>query len=87
VKAKTEFKVGDEVTVRENLTRGSVYGGAYFNAQMESLRGRKAKIATKRLYDIIDDYCYSINIDGGLWTWSAAMFEPQKKKFNSLKVS
>ena len=86
MKAKMEFKVGDKVTIRENLTRGSVYGGVQFNSEMESLCGRKAMIVTKHLYDIIDDCCYSINIDGGLWTWSAAMFEPQKKKFNSLEV-
>lgn len=86
MKAKTEFEIGDEVIIREDLIGGNIYG-IYFNPAMEAYRGRKAVILSKRPGSIIPgSFCYSINLDEGLWSWSATMFKPKKKQFNSLEA-
>ena len=86
MKAKTEFEIGDEVIIREDLVGGNIYSNVYFSSTMEAYRGRKAVILSKRPGSIIPgSFCYSINLDEGLWTWSATMFKPQKRQFNGLE--
>ena len=87
MKATTEFEVGDEVIIREDLIGGNTYGTIYFNPAMEAYRGRKAVILSKRPGSIItNSFHYSINLEEGLWGWSATMFKPKKKQFNSLEA-
>ena len=85
MKAKTEFEIGDEVIIREDLVGRNIYGGIFFNPMMEAYRGLKAVILTKRCSIITNSFHYSINLDKGLWGWSATMFNPPKKQFNSLE--
>ena len=87
MKAKTEFEIGDKVIIREDLIGGNIYSNVYFNSTMEAYRGRKAVILSKRPSSITPgSFCYSINLDEGLWCWSATMFKPKKKQFNSLEA-
>lgn len=80
---KIEFEIGDKVIIREDLIGGNTYGTIYFNPSMKRFCGRKAIIVDKRSGSAPGSFCYSINIDEGLWVWSATMFK--KKQFNGLE--
>lgn len=86
MKAKTEFEIGDEVIIRENLVGRNTYGCVFFNPAMEKFCGRKAIIVEKYSGSAPGSFCYFINIDGRTWFWSAAMFKPKKKQFNGLEA-
>ena len=85
MKAKTEFEIGDRVIIREDLIGGGIYNTIYFNPSMGEFCGHKAIIVEKYSGSAPGSFCYSINIDGRKWCWSAIMFKPQKRQFTGLE--
>ena len=72
-----KFKVGDKVTIREDLSRHELN----VVSDMEQYRG---KVATITGVKGIDDY--SIDLDDGWWHWDDSMFEEikeEKEKFRA----
>ena len=70
------YKVGDKVKIREDLIDEENYGCANFVEPMEEYKGQIAEITMT--YDD-GEYGYLIDIDGGVWHWSAEMFEDECK--------
>ncbi|WP_270525772.1 hypothetical protein [Longibaculum muris] len=68
-----KFKVGDKVTIREDLEVGSVYGDWSLNCIMAYHKGRKAIIIK------VNRGAYHIDLDGGLYSWTDEMLEPYKE--------
>ena len=72
-----KFKVGDKVTIREDLSRHELN----VVSDMEQYRG---KVATITGVKGIDEY--SIDLDDGWWHWDDSMFEEikeEKEKFRA----
>lgn len=67
-----KYKVGDKVKIREDLIDEENYGCANFVEPMEEYKGQIAEITMT--YDDGEDG-YLIDIDNGVWYWSAEMFE------------
>lgn len=67
-----EYKVGDKVKIREDLIDEECYGASRFVELMEEYKGQTAEIIIA--YEADGDG-YIIDIDGGVWFWSAEMFE------------
>lgn len=68
-----KYKVGDKVKIREDLIDEENYGSANFVEPMEEYKGHTAEIIFT--YDDGSEDGYLIDIDGGVWYWSAEMFE------------
>lgn len=66
-----KYKVGDKVKIREDLIDEENYGCANFVEPMEEYKGQIAEITMT--YDDGEDG-YLIDIDNGVWYWSAEMF-------------
>jgi len=62
----TKYKVGDKVTVRNDMTEGSVYGGLSFVDTMVDLRGKVVTIENA------DHFGYTI--EGDIYNWTDEMF-------------
>lgn len=67
-----KYKVGDKVKIREDLIDEENYGCANFVEPMEEYKGQIAEITMT--YDD-GELGYLIDIDNGVWYWSAEMFE------------
>ncbi len=69
-----DLKPGDKVRIRPDLEEGDAYG-IYCNSSMEKMAGRIVTI--RRHTGEGDGYRkYSIEEDGGDWTWTDKMFVP-----------
>lgn len=68
-----KYKVGDKVKIREDLIDEENYGSANFVEPMEEYKGHTAEIIFT--YDDGSEDGYLIDIDGGVWYWSAEMFK------------
>lgn len=72
--------LGDEVIIRPDIEVGhGIDNGCYINEDMESLRGKKAKI--KGIYTCFyGGYTYRLSIDHGDWVWTDKMLIPAKQR-------
>lgn len=67
-----EFKVGDKVRVREDLSIERRYGDFWVLKEMEELLGKEARIiSTDNLGE-----CYTLDVDNGRWIWNDEMLRP-----------
>lgn len=67
-----KFKVGDKVTIREDLSK-------YEYNVVESMEQYRGKVATITDADG-EDGVYRIDLDDGWWIWNDHMFEEGKKE-------
>lgn len=74
-----KYKVGDKVKIRKDLIDEENYGSVNFVEPMEEYKGQTAEITMT--YDDGKDG-YLIDIDGGVWYWSAEMFEKEIRYIN-----
>lgn len=74
------YKVGDKVTIREDLKNYIEYGVYFAVDEMEKYRGKEA-IITKVNYDY-----YLLNIDNEDWAWTDEMFKEEKRNDDMLKI-
>lgn len=69
-----EFKVGDRVRIRENLSECEEYSGTFVVSPMLDCRGQIATIEAQ------NDDRYLIDLDNHHWDWTKEMFEPIKNQ-------
>lgn len=69
----TEFKIGDRVRIRKDLQANIIYGKTRANNAMTKFRGHPTIIKGRR--DTSYTTSYTLQVDGGEWSWSASMFE------------
>lgn len=90
----SKFKVGDKVRIKGDLKVGCEYNnGCTFISEMEKYKGKTAVIKyfyiplyLNNTVENANEYRYSLDIDGGEWSWSSSMLEKveDKKHFKSL---
>ena len=69
-----EFKVGDIVRIREDLSECEEYSGTFVVSPMLDCRGQIATIEAQ------NDDRYLIDLDNHHWDWTKEMFEPIKNQ-------
>ena len=68
------FNEGETVIIKPRLAGGRYYNNLFFTYPMEEYCGREAVIIGRsKSRDGSDRYI--LDIDGGFWVWSEAMFE------------
>lgn len=80
--AAMEYKAGDKVRVRKDLSADNYYGGVFCNSDMARKAGKIVTIKHKSLNDR-----YKIEEDSWDWSWASEMFDgkansPQKDAAN-----
>ena len=70
----SEFKVGDRVKIREDLSECEEYSGTFVVRPMLDCRGQIATIEAQ------NDDRYLIDLDNHHWDWTKEMFEPIKNQ-------
>ena len=90
----SKFKVGNKVRIKKDLKVGCRYNNdCFFIQEMEKYKGKSAVVKSYRIpvhlngnVKNVNNYRYSLDIDGGCWCWSDSMLEKveDKKHFKSL---
>ena len=91
-----KFKIGDKVSIKEDLKVGCRYNnGCFFAQEMEKYKRKNAVIKNGHIPTYLNgdekienanNYRYELDIDGGDCYWSSSMLEKveDKKHFKSL---
>jgi hypothetical protein len=76
-KVMMKHKLGDTITIRNDLTIREIYGTETFENPMHQYCGKTATITR------VGEYTYSLDIDNGAWYWTDEMFVKASAPANS----
>lgn len=78
-----EYKVGDKVKIREDLSYEDTYGGFLFIPEMINYKGKVATILETN--NVFGKLFYKIDIDNKRWKWTDEMIECKVEETESQK--